>query len=187
MSETKPCKHCNGTTYCGARLDSSGKIKARTACTTCVVKSALNPRVVYNMVVCSVCQGTGREPEIHAPAAKHETSMWLYALVISLMLLALVLAGFSGIAYERASHRLQEEADLFQQEKVLRPEGKRSVDVLQKVEVGMDEAALKDELGDPDSIKVYEDTQPPLELWTYRCRDKPVWVSLRAGKVSSVK
>jgi hypothetical protein len=188
MSETKPCKHCNGTTYCGARLNSSSrKLKVAAACTTCVAKSHLDPRVVYTKVVCSVCRGTGTEPEGQSPAAEQETSVWLYILVTPLMILALVLAAFGGIAYERASRRLQDEAERFQQEKVLRPEGQQSVDVIQRVEIGMDEAALKDELGEPDSIKPYEDSVPPLEMWTYRCRDKPVRVSLRSGKVVSVK
>jgi hypothetical protein len=188
MSETKSCKHCNGTTYCGARLDSpSGKLKVGSACTTCVAKSHLDPRVVYTKVVCSVCKGTGREPEDPAPAEKQETSVWSYVLVISLMIPALVLAVFAGIAYERESHRLQDEAEQFQQERVLRPEGERSADVMQRVKIGMDESALKRELGEPDSTKLYEDSDSPLDLWTYRCRDKPVWVGLRSGKVVSVK
>jgi hypothetical protein len=168
-------------------LDSSGKLKARAACTTCVAKSALDPRVVYTMIVCSVCRGTGRESEIQAPAPKQETSVWWYVLVIPLMTLALVVAVFGGIAYERAGRRLQDEADFFQQEKVLRPGGERAGDVIQRVPVGMDETTLKEELGEPDSIKVYEDSVPPVELWTYRCRDKPVRVSLKEGKVTSVR
>jgi hypothetical protein len=51
----------------------------------------------------------------------------------------------------------------------------------------MDETTLKDERGEPDSIKVYDDSVPPVEMWTYRCRDKPVRISLRSGKVASVR
>jgi hypothetical protein len=143
--------------------------------------------VVYTKVVCSVCKGTGREPETPAPTEKHETSVWSYILVIPLMIPALVLAVLAGIAYERTSRRLQEEAEQFQQEQVLRPEGERSADVIQRVKIEMDEAALKNLLGEPDSIKIYEDTEPPLILWMYRCRDKPVWVGLKSGKVVSVR
>ena len=76
--------------------------------------------------------------------------------------LALVLAVFGGIPYGHANRRLQDEAERFQQEKVLRPEGVRSVDVIQRIVIGMDEAALKDELGEPDSIKVYDNSVPPV-------------------------
>jgi hypothetical protein len=123
--------------------------------------------VVYTRVVCSACRGTGREPEIH------EKSVWSYALVIPLMILALVLALFGGIVYERTSQHL--------------PRDERSVDVIKRVGIGMDEEALKVELGDPDEITVYEDTVPPVEIWSYRCRDRYVLVRLKAGIVSSVR
>jgi hypothetical protein len=105
MGETKPCQHCNGTTYCGARRDETGKLKLRTACTTCVFKSALDPRVVYSMVVCSVCKGTGKEPEAPAPQAK-ATPPWLYAVWGGIAVAALAVAVFGGIAFERERNRL---------------------------------------------------------------------------------
>jgi hypothetical protein len=169
-------------------LDPSGKLKVRTACTSCVVHSALDPRVVYTMVVCSVCRGTGREPEAKGAHGKQEASGWSYALVTPLMIVVLALAVFSGIAFERSRTRLKDEAELFQREKVLRPGGAWAEDVKQRVEIGMDTDVLKDELGEPDSVKLYQEGfENGMELWTYRCRDQPVWVSVQAGKVKSVR
>jgi hypothetical protein len=51
----------------------------------------------------------------------------------------------------------------------------------------MDESALKDELGDPDWVKPSETPDEPVVLWTYRCRDRLLWITLREGKVTVVQ
>jgi hypothetical protein len=184
MSETKVCKHCNGTTYCGARRDHTGKLKATAACTTCVAKSALDTRVVYNLVVCSVCGGTGRDRAAGATAAAPHTPVWMYVLVSCLTVLSVASAVFSGITYKQVSNRLQEEAEAFEHQVVPRTE--LASDLKNKVEVGMEESKLKEELGEPDSIKLYEDANPPWSMWIYHCRDGHVWITVQQGRVQAV-
>lgn len=187
MAETNLCPHCNGTTYCGARRDPSGKLKWRAACTTCAVKSALDPHKVYTQVVCSVCRGTGKAPEAHAALVKQRDSLLLYAVVIPLVVLSLGLAVIGGIAYERYGTRYQEELERIEQEQVFRPEGALAKDVLTKVKVGMDTAALTDALGAPEAVRTFQGPEG-LDLWLYRCRDKKiVWVGVKGGKVISAK
>src|SRR5262249_50866576 len=151
-----------------------------TACTTCVVHSCLNPRIIYNMVVCSVCRGTGveRPSEPAPPSATGLNSPWLKVALLPCVGLLLVVAVLSGMAYERASNRLREEADRFQREQVLNPNSSLTSEVRAKITMGMDEDDLRQDLGEPDAIKVVEGGLSSFELWTYRCRDGLVWVSL---------
>jgi hypothetical protein len=188
VSEAKVCKHCNGTTYCGARRDPNGKLKATGACTTCVAKSALDTRVVYNLVVCSVCGGTGRDRAAAAPAATQHTPVWMYALVSCLTALSVASAVFSGITYRQVSNRLQDEAEAYerQQESRMDPRSELASDLINKVEVGMDESRLEAELGEPDFIKQFKDEASLWSMWVYHCRDKDVRISVQHGRVKAV-
>ncbi|HEV3084890.1 MAG TPA: hypothetical protein VGY66_34335 [Gemmataceae bacterium] len=185
MDASRVCNHCHGTTYCGGCKDAAGNLKLRTACTTCVVKSALNPQVVYNKVVCSVCGGTGVVQPGHGARLSSRSGG-------AVLLVASLLCGLS-IVFFVISILL-----------VLRPQNeslkRREVDnaaaamtapeTRAKIALGMTTGEVIEKLGEPDPDMVKKDVGEgfdSLELWTYVCADGRVQISFRDGKVQAVQ
>jgi hypothetical protein len=182
MNGKQTCKHCRGTTFCGASRDSAGNIKFKTACTTCVIRSALNPKVVYAQVVCSVCGGTGViDPGEQARQAQRHSAPFLVA-AVSFFVVSLVVLGASLVVYQRQGYR--DEAQRLLQDD---PNATMTKSELKAaVSIGMSQAQLKSALGEPESTKEMGAGVSTIELWTYVCTDGRVQISLRDGSVQGI-
>jgi hypothetical protein len=183
MNGAQTCKHCRGTTFCGASRDSAGNVKFRTACTTCVIRSALNPKVVYAQVVCSVCGGTGViDPGEQARQARRHSAPFLVA-AVSFFLVSLVVLGASLVVYQRQPYR--DEAERLLQEADPNATMTKS-ELKAAVSIGMSQAQLKNVLGEPEATKEMGAGLSTIELWTYACTDGRVQISIRDGSVQGI-
>src|SRR5262245_58864185 len=112
MGPLYPCVHCNGTTFCSASRDATGKLKTRPACVCCVVKAGLNPKGIYDRVVCSVCGGRGLvEPARVAPKVKRPANLWALLVVLPALLVALLFFAFGAGSYYRQRRTDDDMAD----------------------------------------------------------------------------
>src|SRR5262245_45076427 len=94
MTSLYPCKHRHGTTFCSASRDATGKLKVRVACASCVVKAGLNPKGVYDKVVCCVCGGKGMVEPARESAKARPAHDRLLLVVLPVLLLSVVFFAF---------------------------------------------------------------------------------------------
>jgi hypothetical protein len=179
------CKHCNGTTFCGGTKAANGTVKKRVACVSCVVRSALNPNVVYDRVLCSVCGGTGIVTA-QAEGKKTKTPLWVL-LVMPLMsgtILALIITVLSF------QFELRRYKDLAEQLSAIWDKGRDTPakEVLGKLGRGMKKADVKVRVGDPDTSYVPNAAGPEgqREYWYYNCPDGRVTVLFLEDTVEKV-
>jgi hypothetical protein len=180
MGALYPCKHCNGTTFCSASRDAAGHLKTRPACVCCVVKAGLNPKAIYDKVVCSVCGGRGMvEPARESVKIKRRPNRWLLV-VLPLLLLALLFFVFSALSYYRQRHDYDDIVDQLLEERggaaVILPLS----DARSAVHAGMSKEAVKLALGEPYAIRPGDNDQ---EFWIYRCKDGKLLITFMGGSV----
>ena len=180
MGALYPCKHCNGTTFCSASRDAAGKLKTRPACVCCIVRAGLNPKGVYDKVVCSVCGGKGMvEPAPEPVKAKRRADRWLL-LAVPLVLVALAFFVFSALSYYREQR--QKYDDIVEQ--LLEERGGTATmplaDARSAVQVGMSKEAVKLKLGEPYAVRPGEGDA---EFWIYRCKDGRLLITFMGGSV----
>jgi hypothetical protein len=187
MSTARTCKHCNGTTYCGGSISAtSGKLRTRPACPTCLVKSRLDPAGIYDRVVCSVCHGTGAVLPASETAPSRQASPWGFAAVVAVVLAAVAFFSISLIFYLRALKTPDEMRQAIQEQS--RNSARESRDAIKlRVGVGMTRDYVEYALGEPDSSREMRNGNAILELWNYECADGHVEISILDGKVQSVK
>jgi hypothetical protein len=181
MGSLYPCKHCNGTTFCSASRDATGKLKTRAACVCCLIKAGLNPNGVYDKVVCSVCRGKGMvEPAGEPVKVKRGPDRWLLAVVLALLLVALTFFVFSALSYYRPRPDYGDIVDQLLEERGGAAAAMQLSDARAAVRAGMTEEAVKLTLGEPYAIRPGEGGQ---ELWIYRCKDGKLLITFSNGVV----
>jgi hypothetical protein len=186
MTSPRICRHCNGTTYCGATISpTSGKLKTRPACLSCIVASGLDPAGIYERVVCSVCRGTGL---VQLPPAQQvrQAPGWL---LVSVCVLLSVTVTFVGVAayyswrdetkYQGVTEQMRE-----QSHRAARESGEA---MRQRIHVNMLEETVRLVAGDPDKIEAMSNGDSTFELWHYKCGNDHVRISILDGKVQSIK
>jgi hypothetical protein len=186
MTAPRTCKHCNGTTYCGGSISAtSGKLRTRPACPTCLVKSKLDPGGIYDRIVCSVCNGTGLvQPGAETPR-RRQASPWGVAAITAIVVAAGAFFSVSLIFYlrEPSPEKLQE---------TLRERSRQtayeSMDSIKKrVGAGATKQFVQTALGEPKDIKEMGEPPNVLEVWEYECLDGHVRISMLNGKVTTVQ
>ena len=182
MGEAKPslypCKHCNGTTFCSASRDPTGKLKTRPACVVCLAKAGLDPKGLFDKVLCSVCRGTGMVEPASEPEKPRKGVDRMLLIAIPAVLLALVFFAFSALSYYRdrsksgsGVEQLTEDTSTIN----------LSVDEARdQVQNGMTPDEVKRALGDPHIIRSTSETQ---ESWVYRCKDGRLLITFLNGRV----
>jgi hypothetical protein len=188
MTAPRICKHCNGTTYCGGSISSSsGKLKTRPACPTCLVNSRLDPAGIYERVVCSVCRGTGLV-EVTADDAlrSKQASGWLIRGAVALCGAALLLSGATIFLSTRGINTPEAVQKAVREQ--ARRAARESRDTLhESVSVGMARDYVEWLLGQPDGSHQITNDESVLELWDYDCRDGArVQISILDGKVQAI-
>jgi hypothetical protein len=188
MSTPRTCKHCNGTTYCGGSISAtSGKLRTRPACPTCLVKSRLDPAGIFDRVVCSVCKGTGEtQPESEIPQ-RRQTSAWGYSAVVGIVLAAF---GFFGLSLYFYVRELNTGKDQFKtlQEQAHKSHRESSESIKKVVTLGVTGDYVRFTLGEPNSTRELGNDESVLEIWDYYCLDGGlVEISMLNGKVQSIK
>jgi len=187
MSTPHTCKHCNGTTYCGGSIStSSGKLRTRPACPTCLVKSRLDPGGIYDRVVCSVCQGTGLVLPASETPRTRQASRWGVAAIVAVVVAAVAFFSVSLYFYIRGLNTPEEMRQAIQEQS--RRTARESRDSIKlRVLVGMTRDYVEYALGEPDSTREMNNGDAVLELWEYECADGRVQISILDGKVQSVR
>jgi hypothetical protein len=184
MTPSIPCTHCNGTSFCGASRDKTGKIRTRVACPTCLVHSRLNPNGVYDRVVCSVCGGAGRlQPKEEATAPT--TSPWVLYGVVGLVVVSFLFLAFSAVHVYREMRRYRDQVERYQAETARSVRDMTSKEVRALCPPGTTKAKVKEELDEANFVKVLEGPIPT-EIWYYLCADGRVAITFDAGRVKSV-
>jgi hypothetical protein len=182
-----PCKHCNGTTFCSATRDATGKLKTRPACVCCLVRAGLNPKGIYDKVICSVCHGTGLVEAAQEPSRRPNPLRWYWLIVTPLLLIALCFFLFGVLSYYREEHKYDDLQDIVRQKG---QEASRSTDALplsavrKLVRIGMEKAAVRYELGEPEHISGLGLEN---EIWNYRCKDGRLVITFADDYVSEVR
>jgi len=187
MSKPLTCRHCNGTTFCGGSISSSsGKLRTRPACPTCLVKSRLDPGGIYDRVVCSVCQGTGLvQPASETPRTR-KASPWSVVAVVAIVAAAAIFFSVSFYFYMRGLSTPDESRRAIQE--LSRKTARESRDTIKlRVSAGMTRDYVEYALGKPDTTQEMNNGDILLELWEYECADGRVQISILDGKVQSVK
>ena len=180
MGALYPCKHCNGTTFCSASRDATGKLKTRAACVCCIVRAGLNPQGVYDKVVCSVCGGKGMvEPAREPVKPKRGADRWLLV-VLPLVAVAVSFFVFSAMSYYRQRHEDDDIVDQLLEERGGSAAVMPLSDARAAVHVGMSREAVKLALGEPYAIRPGENDQ---EFWVYRCKDGKLLITFMGGSV----
>ena len=187
MAALLPCKHCNGTTICSASRDGAGQLKLRPACVCCVVKAGLNPKGLYDKVICSVCQGKGLVEPATAGPRHRPISLRLWLTLTPLLLAALAFFVFALLSYYRDQHRYDDVQDLMNQkidESSLVTRQLTRIQVRGKIKPGMSPDDVRKQIGDPSHVMVAGLNQ---EAWNYRCNDGILLVSFQDDQVSDVR
>jgi hypothetical protein len=187
MTSLHPCKHCNGTTFCSATRDATGKLKTRPACVCCVVRAGLDPKAVYDKVICSVCEGKGIvEPAQEAPAAKRQPYEWYWWVVVPLLLASLAFFVFSALSYYREQHKYDDARDVMVQKtdetSATRKLPRSTVQGI--VKNGMTKESVRSQLGEPTFV-VTEAIDA--EEWGYRCKDGDLRITFANDVVRGVR
>ncbi len=180
-----PCKHCNGTTFCSAVRDATGKLKTRPACVCCLARAGLDPKGLYDKVICSVCEGKGVvEPVSDAPP-KRSSPGWYWWVVAPLLPLALVFFAFSAVYYYREQHKYEDSRDVLAQQAGDSSAIRRlPLSAVQSVvRNGMTKAEVREQLGEPTSVA---SEALEVEVWSYRCKDGYLRVSFTNETVQGV-
>src|SRR5215472_11090438 len=112
MGPLYPCKHCNGTTFCSATRDATGKLKTRPACVACLVKAGLNPMAIYDKVICSVCRGTGLVEVTREDPRASRPFPWYWLIITPLVVISLAALLISAISYYREEHKYDNVQDV---------------------------------------------------------------------------
>ena len=185
MTAPQTCKHCNGTTFCGATTTANGVVKKRVACVSCVVRSGLQHNVVYDRVVCSVCGGTGI---VQSEGGKRKTQTPLWAVLGTPLMLGTIIALLVSLILSRYElARYKEMVEQLRLQALGPPGTTRSADFKARITPGMSSDTLREMVGAPDSMKQLGGGLAELELWYYNCIDGRVMVTIRDGKVEGVK
>jgi hypothetical protein len=180
MAPLYPCKHCNGTTFCSASRDTTGKLKTRAACVCCIVKAGLNPNGVYDKVICSVCRGKGMvEPAGEPVKVKRGADRWLFV-VLPLLLVALSFFVFSALSYYRKPRDYDDIVDQLLEERGGTAAAMMLSDARAAIHAGMTPEAVRLALGEPYAIRPGENAQ---EYWIYRCKDGRLLITFANGVV----
>jgi hypothetical protein len=181
-----PCKHCNGTTFCSATRDATGKLKTRPACVGCLVKAGLNPKAIYDKVICSVCRGTGLvELTREAPRAPRPFS-WYWLIITPLLVISLAALLSSAFYSYREEHKYDNGQDILRQrdEEAIRSTAGLPLSAIRTiVHQGMTKDAVSRELGDPMHIT----GQGFSEVWNYRCKDGTLTITFANDVVREVR
>jgi hypothetical protein len=178
------CKHCRGTTFCGGSYN-AGQLKTQPACPSCLIKSKLNPNGIYDRVVCSVCGGSGvAVPEKKSRSRRGLTAEWLIAFVA--VLLALVFSASTSIYYYLETERYRTIVENFLRDQGNDPSKMSIAEVKSMLKGGMTRKEVREAIGDPNATKVIDSGLVVIELWTYRCQDGRLQLSLADGKLQAM-
>jgi hypothetical protein len=159
-------------------MSSSGKLKIRPGCPTCIAKSALNPKVFYDRVVCSVCGGTGIVQPKPQPSGVSKASIIWLGLASLVVIAALSFMTRNIMAYKREAYQYRDLVDELTQSEENSRSTLSQAELLEKVRVGMTKDQVKEELGDPDSIRSFGTEPATTELWRYNCTDGHVVITI---------
>jgi hypothetical protein len=183
MTDYRTCKHCGGTTFCGGFKNAEGQLKTRTACTTCVIKSALNPKVVYDKVVCSVCNGTGIVRPGEESGRALARSRPLLLLVVALLGVSGVSLAFSIMAFTHEQRRLQQQTEKLAEEAIRSGPGIPLEELRARLAPGMSQDQVRTESGRPTGAKQIATGFTDVELWSYQCTDGRIELTFHDGKL----
>jgi hypothetical protein len=183
MSDYRSCKHCGGTSFCGGFKNAEGQVKTRTACTTCVVKSALDPKVVYDKVVCSVCGGTGVVKPGQEGGLARLFSRHLLVLAVVLILISGVSLVLSIVTFTRGQQNYQQLVEKLAQEAKQAGPGISREELRDRLQPGMTQEQVRTELGQPNGTKEVNRGFGDVELWSYECTDGHLELTFLDGKL----
>jgi hypothetical protein len=176
------CRHCQGTTYCGARRTAEGKVKLGPACPSCLAKSDLSPTGVFVKVVCSVCAGRGVVEPVAEVGQGHGASRGVLVFALVLCVLGLVGVAVSAYVYYRAVHAYDDPIKMMMDDDGGPVREMTRAEVLQRVPIGMSKAKVKELLGEPDRALETQDPQGT-DVWVYRCSDGRMQITFQVGVV----
>jgi len=167
-------------------FDERGKLKRKTACITCVVKSALDPKVIYDKVICSVCRGTGQvDPMNEGTEPQTRTPQWL-PIAAAAAICALVFLAYSAITANLEARKYKDQVDALTAETERASLARSTEEVQAKLKVGMSALQVRHDVGEPDIIKQLGEAFGDTESWRYNCTDGHVLITMYNGAVQTV-
>jgi hypothetical protein len=172
--------------YCGASISaSSGKLKTRPACLSCIVASSLDPAGMYERVVCSVCRGAGL---VHVPASQqaHQAPGWLLISVWVLMSVSLTFFGVTAYFTWREQTKYQGVTEQTR-ERSHKASRESAEAMLQRIHINMPAESVQMIAGPPDKIEVMSNGDSTIELWDFQCGNDHIRMSIQDGKVQSIR
>jgi hypothetical protein len=136
-------------------------------------------------VVCSVCGGTGVVvPGKHLRARRMPAGEWLFA--FAAILLAFLFSTGTTIYYYLEMQRYRGIVESYLKAQGNDPTKMSIAEVKNVLSNGMSKKDVREAIGDPDATKVIESGVTIIELWTYRCQDGRLQLSLAKGKLQAM-
>jgi hypothetical protein len=163
----------------------NGAAKKRPACVSCVVRSALNPTVAYDQVLCSVCGGTGVVTAEIGPQ-KPRTPLWVL-LVLPLMLGTMLALLVTTVFYQLELNHWRHQADQLRVQFEGQPGTRPMAFFKQKLNLGMTREEVKEAVGLPNSTKDIGQGLSDMEVWYFNCTDGRFFITLQDGRVQNMK